>query len=35
VHRSCGQLVEPYLACSYCHEPLTARDVEARIRQSP
>ena len=22
----------PYLACSHCHEPVTARDIEARVR---
>jgi DNA-binding HxlR family transcriptional regulator len=27
IHRSCGQPAEPYLACSHCHEPLTARDI--------
>jgi DNA-binding HxlR family transcriptional regulator len=30
VHRTCGQLADPYLACKHCHEPLTARDIEAR-----
>jgi HxlR-like helix-turn-helix len=32
VHRSCGEPVEPYLACSRCHEPLTARDIEPKVR---
>jgi DNA-binding HxlR family transcriptional regulator len=32
IHRSCGRPAEPYLACSHCHEPLTARDIEARVR---
>jgi DNA-binding HxlR family transcriptional regulator len=32
IHRSCGEPAEPYLACSRCHEPLTARDIEARVR---
>ena len=31
IHRSCGKPAEPYLACSHCHEPLTARDIEARV----
>jgi len=30
-HRSCGHQTEPYLACSHCHAPVTARDVEATI----
>jgi DNA-binding HxlR family transcriptional regulator len=34
VHRSCGQPAEPYLACSHCHAPLTARDIEATVRAS-
>jgi DNA-binding HxlR family transcriptional regulator len=29
IHRSCGERADPYLACSHCHEPLTARDIEA------
>jgi DNA-binding HxlR family transcriptional regulator len=29
VHRSCGAPADPYLACSHCHEPLTAREIEA------
>jgi DNA-binding HxlR family transcriptional regulator len=32
IHRSCGEPAEPYLACSHCHEPLTGRDIEARVR---
>jgi DNA-binding HxlR family transcriptional regulator len=32
VHRSCGQPAEPYLACAHCHGPLTARDINARVR---
>jgi DNA-binding HxlR family transcriptional regulator len=32
IHRACGNRAEPYLACSSCHEPLTARDIEARPR---
>ena len=32
VHRSCGEPAEPYLACAHCHEPLTARDINARVR---
>jgi hypothetical protein len=27
IHRSCGKPADPYLACSHCHEPLTARDI--------
>jgi DNA-binding HxlR family transcriptional regulator len=34
IHRSCGKPAEPYLACSHCHEPLTGRDIDARIRHS-
>jgi DNA-binding HxlR family transcriptional regulator len=30
-HRACGHRTEPYLACSHCHAPVTARDVEATI----
>ena len=30
VHRSCGEPADPYLACSHCHEPLTARDITVR-----
>ncbi|WCB95484.1 putative HTH-type transcriptional regulator [Baekduia alba] len=32
VHRSCGAPADPYLACSHCHEPLTGRDIDARVR---
>jgi DNA-binding HxlR family transcriptional regulator len=32
-HRSCGHRTEPYLACSHCHTPVTARDLEATIAQ--
>lgn len=31
IHRSCGKPAEPYLACSHCHEPLTGRDIDARV----
>ena len=31
-HRSCGRPADPYLACSHCHEPLTARDIEPTVR---
>jgi DNA-binding HxlR family transcriptional regulator len=34
VHRGCGRPAEPYLACSHCHEPLTARDIDAKVRPS-
>jgi DNA-binding HxlR family transcriptional regulator len=33
VHRSCGAPADPYLACSSCHEPLLARDVDAKVRR--
>jgi DNA-binding HxlR family transcriptional regulator len=32
IHRSCGKPAEPYLACSYCHERLTGRDIDATVR---
>jgi len=32
IHRSCGEPAEPYLACSHCHQPLTGRDIDARVR---
>jgi HxlR-like helix-turn-helix protein len=32
VHRSCGKPAEPYLACAHCREPLTARDIDAKVR---
>ena len=35
VHRACGEPADPYLACAHCHEPLTARDIEARVRTPP
>jgi DNA-binding HxlR family transcriptional regulator len=31
VHRACGQATEPYLSCSACHEPLSARDIDAHV----
>ena len=31
IHRTCGERTEPYLACSHCHDPVTGRDIEARI----
>ena len=31
VHRACGEPTHPYLACSHCHEPLTARDIEPQV----
>ena len=34
IHRSCGQPADPYLACSHCHQPLTGRDIEARVRSA-
>src|SRR5436190_10735963 len=32
IHRSCGAPADPYLACSHCHEPISGRDIEARVR---
>jgi DNA-binding HxlR family transcriptional regulator len=32
IHRSCGKDAQPYLACSHCHEPLKARDIEPMVR---
>jgi DNA-binding HxlR family transcriptional regulator len=32
VHRSCGRPANPYLACSHCHKPLTARDIDPKVR---
>lgn len=32
VHRSCGKPADPYLACAHCHEPLKARDIDAKVR---
>jgi hypothetical protein len=34
IHRSCGKPAEPYLACSHCHQPLTGRDIDARVRST-
>lgn len=34
IHRSCGRPADPYLACSHCHEPLTARDITAAPRDA-
>jgi hypothetical protein len=34
VHRACGHPAEPYLACAHCHAPLTARDIEPRVRSN-
>jgi DNA-binding HxlR family transcriptional regulator len=28
IHRTCGAPADPYLACSHCHAPLSARDIE-------
>jgi DNA-binding HxlR family transcriptional regulator len=33
-HRACGHPMTPYLACSHCHEPVTARDIEATVDRS-
>ena len=32
IHRSCGKPADPYLACSHCHKPLTARDITPTSR---
>jgi DNA-binding HxlR family transcriptional regulator len=32
IHRPCGKPAEPYLACSHCHQPITARDVDPAPR---
>jgi DNA-binding HxlR family transcriptional regulator len=32
IHRPCGEPAHPYLACSHCHEPVTAREIETRVR---
>ncbi|HEY6760006.1 MAG TPA: helix-turn-helix domain-containing protein [Baekduia sp.] len=34
-HRACGHATAPYLACSHCHAPVTARDVEATVERPP
>ena len=34
IHRSCGKPAEPYLACSHCHQALTGRDIDARLRSA-
>jgi DNA-binding HxlR family transcriptional regulator len=34
IHRSCGKPADPYLACSHCHEPSTARDIDAGVRSA-
>jgi DNA-binding HxlR family transcriptional regulator len=34
IHRPCGKPAEPYLACSHCHQPITARDVDPSPRPS-
>src|SRR4051812_39846522 len=31
VHRACGEPTTPYLACSHCHAPVSARDVEGTV----
>ena len=32
IHRPCSEPAHPYLACSHCHEPVTAREIETRVR---
>jgi DNA-binding HxlR family transcriptional regulator len=34
IHRSCGKPADSYLARSHCHEPLTARDIDAGVRSA-
>jgi DNA-binding HxlR family transcriptional regulator len=34
IHRSCGEPADPYVACSHCHEPLSARDITPKLRSS-
>jgi len=31
VHKTCGAVTQPYLACSECHEPIHAREVRAQL----
>lgn len=33
VHRDCGHATVPYLACSHCHEPVQARDIDATVKR--
>jgi DNA-binding HxlR family transcriptional regulator len=33
VHRACGRPTTPYLACSHCHQPMSARDIEATVER--
>jgi ketosteroid isomerase-like protein len=35
LHTSCGKQADPYLACSHCHEPLTARDTARSCPEMP
>lgn len=30
-HKSCGHLTDPYLACSECHAPIDAKDIQPRL----
>ena len=34
IHRSCGKPADPYLACSHCHQPVTGRDIDARVHSA-
>jgi DNA-binding HxlR family transcriptional regulator len=34
IHRPCGNPTQPYLACSHCHQPITARDIDPIPRAS-
>jgi DNA-binding HxlR family transcriptional regulator len=34
IHRACGEPARPYLACSHCHEPLNAHDIEIGADES-
>ncbi len=30
-HKNCGQMTQPYLACSECNEPIRAQDIEPKL----
>lgn len=31
VHKNCVKVTQPYLACSECHEPIYAQDIQPRL----
>jgi DNA-binding HxlR family transcriptional regulator len=35
VHDACGKPADPYLACSHCHEPISARNVTPTVQPAP